>query len=470
MTFTKDFVTDKNGDLYPVTERCGSFSERVENGKYFFRAESEGAFCERLLGSHFPYATYEIFCDASKGKSGFSFSFGDGKAQILFSKSEGKLDIFFYENGEKKGEACTDYAPGLLYAFVTSRGKFFDIYIMKENFLSFVCTFEAKSFSDVCRETKLENAIAALHCEGDAEVWFAKSSIDCGISQADIRPILYENGEVMLEDGKIYLTGTVRNEAGSFQGVFSWIPGTAELALCGAIFYNAGDGVLCPDVAASVKYDRNRKTWLLWVCSFSHGHILGNAELSGDVRFGVSIVDIDLMKKSETDTTDFLGVEGDEDPDFLYDEKRGKWLMTVCRLYGSGEDRGYRYTLFESEKPLSDYHFLARAESGCETGGTLFKAADGVKFICGNSFTERADYRVYDLPAFGKPKNLRFDYDDGGFRGWGTLIKVPKGTREALYHITFDRHNGSDSYKWSYGNVYCFEADAETRAEFGIVR
>ena len=56
-----------------------------------------------------------------------------------------------------------------------------------------------------------------------------------------------------------------------------------------------------------------------------------------------------------------------------------------------------------------------------------------------------------------------FDYDDGGFRGWGTLIPVPCGTRTRYLMMTFDRHNGSD-YNWSYGNIYVFEADRMNRA------
>ena len=30
--------------------------------------------------------------------------------------------------------------------------------------------------------------------------------------------------------------------------------------------------------------------------------------------------------------TEFLGKEGDEDPDFIYDEITGEWYMAICRL------------------------------------------------------------------------------------------------------------------------------------------
>lgn len=51
----------------------------------------------------------------------------------------------------------------------------------------------------------------------------------------------------------------------------------------------------------------------------------------------------------------------------------------------------------------------------------------------------------------------KFDFDDGGFRGWGTIIPVELGSRKRYFWLTFDRHKGSN-YNWSYGNIYCFEA------------
>ena len=53
--------------------------------------------------------------------------------------------------------------------------------------------------------------------------------------------------------------------------------------------------------------------------------------------------------------------------------------------------------------------------------------------------------------------NAAFDFPDGGFRGWGTIIPVRLGNRTRYFWLTFDRHLASD-YKWSYGNLYCFES------------
>lgn len=52
--------------------------------------------------------------------------------------------------------------------------------------------------------------------------------------------------------------------------------------------------------------------------------------------------------------------------------------------------------------------------------------------------------------------DAKFGFDDGDFRGWGSIIPVQLGSRKRYFWITFDRQKGSD-YNWSYGNIYCFE-------------
>ena len=94
---------------------------------------------------------------------------------------------------------------------------------------------------------------------------------------------------------------------------------------------------------------------------------------------------------------------------------------------------------------------------GAETGGSIIPIGDKVHFVCGSDFDKRAIYHVYEMPDFSTFEYLKCDYDDGGFRGWGTIIPCPMGTRMRYYWLTFDRYRASDA-RWSYGNLYCFEA------------
>ena len=281
-----------------------------------------------------------------------------------------------------------------------------------------------------------------------------RSYIDSGISLADMRSIRYENGDVMMEQGKLYLSASIRMREETFQGIFTWVPGTREFALTGALFYDSGDGKWCGDVAASILYHRIEQKWFLWVCSFSHGHRLGHAVFDGDPRFGVNVVDIQLMEMANEHHTvqDFVGFAGDEDPDFFYETDTKQWYMAICRL--DPTLRAYRYVFFRSNAPFSGYEYLGTGIPGAETGGSFVKIEKELYFVCGNDFHAVSDYRIYSKTGMIHPK---FDYPDGGFRGWGTLLPIKMGSRTRYFWLTFDRHNGSD-YNWSYGNVYCFEA------------
>ncbi len=449
MSFFKDFVNDTRGDPYPILS--GAASERVADGHY----AADGR-VSRLLGDFFPYATYEMRIHALDGACGFEFRTPLGNVDILLRRDSDGLSLAFC--GEKISLDRPFRAEMSL--MVTARKHHFELWLRDGDAPIFITELTAPHLEGVHFERVFSRSYAAVVVDGRAELSRVCSYMDSGISQADIRPVKYENGDVMIENGKMYFTLTVRMHTEMYQAVFSWVPGTCEWSLCGAIFFDAGDGAWCSDVATSLKFNRMTGKWNLWVCSFSHGHILGCAEFDGDIRFGVNVVDIKLMPQAldGDDHRKFLGFQGDEDPDFIYDKEHDKWLFTVCRLRTCEDGkRRYAYHLFEGDSPFVCDRFLASAEGGEETGGSIVRVGEQLHFLCGNGFKLRANYRAYDLPDLSKFTELSFDYDDGGFRGWGTLVPIASGTRTRHFLLTFDRHNGSD-YNWSYGNLYCFEA------------
>ena len=482
-----------------------------------------------------------------------------------------------------------------------------------------------------------------------------------------MKPVRYEDGTPILENGRLFLTLSSRLQAGAYQYVVSWNPSTCELRPEGAIFFDYGDGRWCADVAISLLYHRERREWLFWATAFSHGHILCHGTSAGDPRFGITALDAALMEAQKPgsdvsngglpiqtsgaemadglaqtkdcacgkvgaartsasddvlsvqagdcgaemdggqaqtkdcacgkagaarisasddvlsaqagwrvaemegelaqtkecacgkvgaarafasddvlsaqaggrvaemdggqaqtkecacgkagaarafasddvlsvqagrrvaekdgglartkecacgkagaarasasddvlsvqaggrgasvaeldDDTLWLAKTGDEDPDFTYDRERGKWYMTICR---SVKGAGYRYFLFESDEPFSGYRHVCHTESGENTGGLMVRIRGRRALVCGSDFKARAEYRVYPLGDFSHFQRLTCDFDDGGFRGWGSLMPVPCGNRTKYVWMTFDRHNGSD-YNWSYGNLYAYEAE-----------
>ncbi|MDO4386319.1 MAG: hypothetical protein Q4E18_10005, partial [Clostridia bacterium] len=369
------------------------------------------------------------------------------------------------------------FAPGDVL-FVSAHGAFFDVSLGRE----FVCTIQAEGFSDICRRSAFMNAGVSLYvglpAGGRAAVSRAESFLDGGLSHADIKPVRYEDGTPILENGRLFLTLSSRLQAGAYQFVVSWNPSTCELRPEGAIFFDYGDGRWCADVAISLLYHREKREWLFWATAFSHGHILCHGTSAGDPRFGITVLDATLMEAQKLgsaandslsvqaggrgasvaeldDDTLWLAKTGDEDPDFTYDRERGKWYMTICR---SVKGAGYRYFLFESDEPFSGYRHVCHTESGENTGGLMVCIRGRRALVCGSDFKARAEYRVYPLGDFSHFQRLTCDFDDGGFRGWGSLMPVPCGNRTKYVWMTFDRHNGSD-YNWSYGNLYAYEAE-----------
>ena len=588
MSFCKDWPHTDRGEPYPVIRESGAaLSEKVEGGRIAFSADEPGERV-RLIGRFFPYASSEVCVDALDGegarvglefaaragrrgspcvpegvreglesaarggspytsegvrerlesvaRSGSPYTEGDAPGLCVFVERAGAEVCVCHEEfvgGRSLGvvrHGTRAFTPGGVL-FVSAHGAFFDVSLGRE----FVCTIQAEGFSDVCRRSAFMNAgvslYVALPAGGRAAVSRAESFLDGGLSHADMKPVRYEDGTPILENGRLFLTLSSRLQAGAYQYVVSWNPSTCELRPEGAIFFDYGDERWCADVAISLIYHRERREWLFWATAFSHGHILCHGTSAGDPRFGITVLDATLMEAQKPgsdvsngglpiqtsgaemadglaqtkdcacgkagaarafasdevlsvqagaarasasddvlsvqaggrgasvaeldDDTLWLAKTGDEDPDFTYDRERGKWYMTICR---SVKGAGYRYFLFESDEPFSGYRHVCHTESGENTGGLMVRIRGRRALVCGSDFKARAEYRVYPLGDFSHFQRLTCDFDDGGFRGWGSLMPVPCGNRTKYVWMTFDRHNGSD-YNWSYGNLYAYEAE-----------
>ena len=445
MTFSKDFVRDNRGDLYPIIAKDDACIECVDANQYGI----QNGTVERMVTRFFPYATYEMEVAKNEGNCGFVFHLADQAAKIIW---DGKEVLFSDGSCGQKTECSSGTSCDTV--IVSCRPGAFDIYLRNNEKPEYLCTFKSEIFSHSNEQKQFREGFVSVLASGNVTIKNVCSYMDCGISQADIRAICYENGEPIFENGKVYLTASIRMQEGGFQGVFSWIPSTSEIELTGALFFDCGDGFWRNYLASSLLFHRKTKEWYLWTSSFEHKHILCHASFAGEPRFGVNVIDVTMMEPANTnDPTVFAGFPGDEDPDFYYNEQEGKWYLAICRV--SPVTGNYRYLFFRSKDPFRDYTYIGQGVDGAETGGSFVTIENEMVFVCGNSFEKRANYRMYTKDGM---QEAQFDFDDGGFRGWGTVIPVTMGSRKRYFWLTFDRHNGS-SYNWSYGNIYCFEAE-----------
>jgi len=507
MSLYSQWLNSDRGDPYPVIDKSGAVKEAVTpEASYKIENTGEGsATVCRLLGQHFPYANYEMTLLENGGAVGFSFRCGaDGRSAYTLGNAP-RVDILaendgcngarllcrVFVGGRETRCDTTDVFPqftvGTTFS-VACNGDEFNVYVDNGDTPAPIHTFFVSEFSDIRRQVNFNACSASVMAvipEGGANIeidcvnWY----LDCGVCQADMRPIRYIDGTPMTENGRLFFTMSARLVRGGYQAVISWNPSGCDFRLEGAIFYDAGDGIWCADVAASVLYDKKKEQYLVWFCSFSHDHILAHGVSSADLRYGINVLDVELMpvegfiavdgvdgtdpggvkrrgKAVLTDDRAFLGKSGDEDPDFYFDEEKNCWYLTVCRH--SNETGKYEYFRFKSDSPFEGYRFIDKTGNEQETGGSTVKIGDKRYFFCGAYFNRRAVYNMYEIgedERFHFIGNIKTDYEDGGFRGWGTVVPIKCGSRTKYMWLTFDRFLGSAVHNWSYGNIYAFEAD-----------
>lgn len=455
MNFLKDFVNDTRGDLYPVFEKSENASERVGGNRYHVECGS----VERVFCQFFPFATYEIETASVCGEVGFVFRLPDTFASITVI-TDGCKPALSYKCGEhtENIELPSDFTESSPW-LVTCRPGFFDIYYRINGGAVYFTTVDEPAFAESNRYKTFRDGNASLFARGKVSVIKVTSGLDNGVSIADFRPIKYEDGTLMQDGGKVYFTASIRTHAGNYQSIFSWVPGTMQLEMTGVLFFDHGDGFWRGYIASCLLYHREKKQWYVWVSSFEHDHILAYGSFPGDPRFGVSVADVTIMDRATENSvfTDFVGFFRDEDPDLTYDAENNRWLLAICRI--DREVKHYRYVFFESDDPFKNFRCIGCGvqKDTSETGGSFVRVNGELHFVCGNTFDRRSEYRIYNKDGM---KLAKFRYPDGGFRGWGCVMPVTLGARTRYFWLTFDRHNGS-SYNWSYGNVYCFEAEEE---------
>lgn len=447
MSFFKDWVNDTRGDPYPLIS--GAAEEIVSSGKYTVRRGS----VTRMLDEFFPWATYNITVD----------SLADASVGLIVSSSEGELSAVLTADTltiRADGETHTfpaPYRPGDTFS-ITFRTGGISAYFVRKGASLLIADLSCGIMHRLRKESVFSAAKVLLSvCAGEEPCMISRAEwhIDAGISQADPKPVRYEDGTPIVENGRVFLTVSARTEEDMYQVVISWDYSSCDFRLEGALFFDCGDGYWCGDVASSVIFDRTAGVWRIWMAAFSHGHILGRGISHADPRFGINVIDVRLMEPSGADSRlcDFVGFEGDEDPDLIL--INGRWHLAVCR---AEPDTGYHYYHFVSDDPFESFIFLDRTLTGEKTGGLFVPAEGEILFCCGSDFRKRAVYDIYPLCDFSDRSPILCDYDDGGFRGWGTVMELPCGSRKRYVWITFDRHNGS-SYNWSYGNIHVFASE-----------
>lgn len=487
VSYLKDFRSVLNSNLYNYATEGATTSDYLFKDNYMKITNNNDISTYHkfsyFVGRVKDFVNYEIkvsnisSSDNYNNRVGLRFIFNNSDVQFIsisHDKANNKLLIQeeSFVNWASEGTKTLktlDYVNELSL-LVQYCGDKFEIYTKVGDNITYQATKVRTDLRKYCTIPNIYNCFCQVWgiLKGGGSTYTisnTRSYIDCGIAQSDIRPVKYEDGSPIISEGKMYFTVSARTQLTAYQSVISWDICTYDISMEGLILFSYDGLNIFNDVASCLVYDRFSNEWIIWNTAHNSGHISARTKLNSDIRFGYNIVktnfvateryDSDSKKYVVTDDKSFYGKSGDEDIDIIFDKVANKWYLTLCRLSSSNGD-AYSYFLYESDNPIDGFVFKGKTTSDNVTGGNIVKFGNEYHFVCGANET-KSQYNIYKLNDLSTKIGLcKFDINDGGYRGWGTLIPIPSGNFTKYIFVTFDREQYGTG-NWSYGNLYFYE-------------
>jgi len=456
----------------PVMHPIDHYMERKANVEVradLIHIQSEGESRTGIwFGGFNPFATYTFDLLSCLGEGEVGFSFGDASQEEQFILTVGFEDsivtavslrilsaskvvieesIAVNLNGDEKvsGKIILQMLGSGLVLYLQDQGL---PEVIGQSDFSQLIDLRAKEYMHSF-QSKLY-----LHLH-DASVTLSsiKMDLSTGVGQADIRAITYENGEALLDLGRLWYTMSIRGRAlpHHIQGVFSMDPGIFDLRLEGVIVFDRNDGILRNEVASHVFYDRKEKVWRGLTTGFSayanpekEKKQLLAIESKRDPRFGFSIMQ----------AVPFDMVGDIEDPHILFDEEARKWRMLSCENI-----QGYKAIMLESDHWDREYTRIAGPVTHNSTGTSIQWVGD--QRYCFSGSKEREIF-IYTYPDLEEVGVLDMDLppwnDNSGTRVWPNVVQLPEGYPFRYVALMMDRFNypGIQGPNWTYGALYLY--------------
>jgi len=421
------------------------------------------------FGGFNPFATYTINVESCVGNGavGFEFSGNNNEKQFFVSvnfnneRIEG-INLSVLKNLDtliqRSVSVMTGDKPNIQGKLILQMlGSGFVLYLDQGGLPKVIGQADFNKYIDLRKIKYINTFQSKLYVklfDGNIRLGNVSMDLTTGMGEADIRAITYENGDPMLDKGRIWYTMSIRGRSlpHHIQGVFSLDPTVFDLKFEGIIVFDRNDGLLRNEIASHIFYDRKQKVWRGITTGFSayanpkkEKKQLLAIESYKDPRFGFSI-----MKAKP------LGVVGDiEDPHILFDEKVSKWRILTCK----NTVNGYRAVLMESDYWDNGYHKIAGPVTHNSTGTSIQKIND--KRYCFSGSSEREIF-IYSYPDLKEVGTLAMDlppWDNKcNTRIWPNVVELPDGYPFKYIALMMDRFNypGMKGSNWTYGALYFY--------------
>ncbi len=420
------------------------------------------------FGGFNPFATYSIalFSTSGKGEIGFDFSDAETKKQFLITVSfDEELLIEVKLRVTKNTVVIADESiavnleeqekiPSKIILQMLGSGLV--LYSQNEGLPKVIGQSDFNKLLDLRKKEYIHSFQSNLFVQlsnGQVEVSGVESSITTGVGLADIRAVTYENGDPLLDQGRLWYTMSIRGRhlPHHIQGVFSMDPSVFDVTLEGIIVFDRDDGLLRNEIASHLFYDRNAEVWRGLTTGFSAYANRGKEkkqllaiESELDPRFGFSIM------RAEP-----IGMIGSfEDPHILFDESVKKWRMLTCDNID-----GFKAIILESDYWNKGYKKIAGPVDHDSTGTSIQKI--GNKRYCFSGSKERKIF-VYSYPDLIELGTLKMDLppwdENSKTRVWPNVVQLPDGYPFKYVALMMDRYNypGMQGKNWTYGALYLY--------------
>lgn len=444
-----------------------SFAER----QLSIRSEGPSETCI-WLGGFNPFATYtlQVSSLAGKGEIGFDFSSHDTSTRCLIAISfEDTLIQDVRLRVWDQGNQIAEVSIALEGQMGKSHGETFALQMLGSGCTLFsrdkglpvvIAQSDVSTHIDLRRKTCLYGFQSRLYTQlssGEIRIQEVASALTVGIGIADIRAITYENGEVYLDEGRLWYTVSIRGRAlpHHLQGVLSMDPTLFDLRLEGIIVFDRGDGLLRNEVASHLFFDRRAGVWRGLTTGFS---AYANPEEEKQLLAIES--PIDPRKGFSVMQAVPFGMIGDiEDPHILFDEDAQKWRMLTCENLD-----GYKAIMLESDQWDRGYKRIAGPVMHNSTGTSIQKI--GARRYCFSGSSEREVF-LYTYPDLREVGTLEMDLPpwspESGTRVWPNVVQLPEGYPFRYVALMMDRwkYPGIGGPHWTYGAVYLYHGYVE---------
>ncbi|GAB3926029.1 hypothetical protein GCM10028827_16350 [Mucilaginibacter myungsuensis] len=454
--------------MHPIEARAGVTAQATLAGSELSISSAAPSESSIWLGGFNPFATYAIDLSAITGEGHIGFEFLDSPGRermLVVTEFKDGLVTAVKLKVSKNNSAVVDRSISVNAAekhkiskgiILQMLGSGLMVYNKTDSLPEVIGQADFNKFIDL-RDTKYINTfhtnISVGLKNGSLKIANAEATLSAGMGLADIRPITYEDGEPMIDQGRLWYTMSIRGRGlpHPLQGVFSMAPTAFDIKFEGIIVFDRNDGLLRNEVASHLFYHRADKMWRGVTTGFSayanpetEKKQLLIIESKQDPRRGFGVM------KART----FEMVGDLEDPQMIYDAKAKKWRMLACK-----NQNGYKAIMLESDRWDGGYKQIAGPVTHNSTGTSIQMIAD--KRYCFSGSNENKLF-VYTYPDLKEVGTLKMDLppwsETSGSRIWPNVIQLPDGYPFKYIALMMDRFNypGTQGQNWTYGALYLY--------------